>query len=68
MKDYISIFIHGYIFAVGSWMYYQDNMGLEEYIEHLELHWVEMSPLWGVGIMFLAAWWSYRLLQRKGLL
>lgn len=38
----------GVLFGVGSIMAFQDWLGLDGYIQHLQSHWINLH--WGVGV------------------
>ena len=47
-KDKWTGFIAGYLLVTGFTMARQDMLGLDKYIELVEITWVHMSPLWSV--------------------
>ena len=46
-KRTFTFFMAGFLFYSGLFMFFQDLMGLEKYIEFSRRAWVHMSPVWG---------------------
>lgn len=47
-------FYYGISFWAGFHMLLQDSMGLERYVQWVQTHWIELSPVWGLLVMLLA--------------
>lgn len=55
-------FLCGFSFHAALDMFRQDRLGLEGYIALLRLHWLDISPGWGFGLMvlnLLVAWYIW---------
>jgi len=47
-------FVLGYLACIGTRMYNQDKIGLEACIQQMKDHWVDLDPLVGLTVAFVA--------------
>lgn len=65
MKGTTQSFYAGVLVVSGLMMAWQDYLGLEKYVAHARLTWVDLSPYWGLVAALVGALLYYHALNRR---